>query len=99
MTNTEVPAFTSEMKDPEVPTLPSEERLDLADWMMERMSGLGDATDPLIPLAIRYAAEKTGLPKERVQQVVSLFGEDPNEATRWIEYYLNQVRNIAEGPE
>ena len=88
-----------EMKNTEAPALTSEERLDLADWMMERMVGSGDHTDPLIPLAQRYAAEKTGLPIERVQRTVSLFGDDPNEVTLWIEHYLNEVRTAGEAPE
>ena len=87
------------MKNTEAPALSSEERLDLADWMMERLVGSGDDTDPLIPLAQRYAAEKTGLPRERVQLVVSLFSDDPNEVTRWIEHYLNEVRKAGEAPE
>ena len=87
------------MKNTEAPALDSEERLELAEWMMERMSGLGDAIDPLIPLAQRYAADKTGLPMERVHTTVSLFGGEPNEVTRWVEYYLNEMRKAGEAPE
>ena len=87
------------MKNTEAPALDSEERLDLAEWMMERMVGREDATDPLIPPSQRYAAEKTGLPMERVQRTVSLFSGEPNEATRWMEHYLNEVRTAGEAPE
>ena len=77
MSTAPAPLDSAERWMENAPKLGPEERLDLADWMVERIAGADDATDPLILPAQRYVADKMSLPVGRIQPAGLLFDEVP----------------------